>query len=50
MTIKFVETMDEVLQLALERPLPAPTLEPVPEVAPDFNAGVPPQQDSELTN
>ena len=47
MSIKFVEMMDEVLQLALEKPLPAPT--PVPEVPSEFSTGVQ-QQDSELTN
>ena len=47
MSVKFVDTMDEVLYLALERPLTAsPT--PVPEVAPDFDAGAP--QDNEFTN
>jgi len=33
LTVKFVETMDEVLQLALERPLPVAPVPPVPEVA-----------------
>ncbi|MGH9864257.1 MAG: endopeptidase La [Candidatus Acidiferrales bacterium] len=47
MSVKFVDTMDEVLYLALERPLTAsPT--PVPEVAPEFDAGAP--QDNEFTN
>ena len=46
MTIHFVEWMDEVLQVALERPLPMPA-HPV-EVEPDFGSDV--AQDSELTN
>jgi ATP-dependent Lon protease len=48
MSVKFVETMDEVLHLALERPLPAPGTTPVPDVAPRFGAEVP--QDLEVTN
>ncbi len=48
LSIKFVEMMDEVLQLALEKPLPASSPTPVPEVPSEFNTGV--QQDSELTN
>ncbi len=48
MSIKFVEMMDEVLQVALERPLPVTSLTPVPEVEPKFDADVP--QDNELTN
>ena len=48
MSIKFVEMMDEVLQVALERPLPVASLTPVPEVEPKFDADVP--QDNELTN
>jgi ATP-dependent Lon protease len=48
MTIKFIETMDEVLGLALERPLPPSAHPPVPEVAPKFGAEL--QQDQELTN
>jgi ATP-dependent Lon protease len=48
LTIKFVETMDEVLGLALERPLPSSAHPPVPEVAPKFGADL--QQDQELTN
>ncbi|HEV2617220.1 MAG TPA: endopeptidase La [Candidatus Acidoferrales bacterium] len=47
MSVKLVETMDEVLHLALERPLTASPA-PVPEVAPEFDAGAP--QDSEFTN
>ncbi len=48
LTIKFVETMDEVLGMALERPLPSTAHPPVPEVAPKFGADL--QQDQELTN
>jgi ATP-dependent Lon protease len=48
LTLKFVETMDEVLGLTLERPLPTSTHPPVPEVAPKFGADL--QQDQELTN
>ena len=48
MSVKFVETMDEVLHLALERPLPAPGTTPVADVAPKFGAEVP--QDLEVTN
>jgi ATP-dependent Lon protease len=47
MTIHFVESMDEVLQLALEKPLPIPA-HPVPEVEPKFGTDV--TQDNELTN
>ncbi|HEV2223812.1 MAG TPA: endopeptidase La [Candidatus Acidoferrales bacterium] len=47
MSVKFVDTMDEVLYLALERPLTASPA-PVPEVAPEFGAGAP--QDNEFTN
>jgi len=47
MTIHFVESMDEVLQFALENPLPAPGHPPV-EVDPKFGADV--AQDNELTN
>ncbi len=46
LTVKFVETMDEVLGLALERSLPAAT-GPV-EVAQEFSENL--QQDQELTN
>jgi ATP-dependent Lon protease len=45
LVIHFVETMDEVLALALERPLQALVLPTVPEVA-KFDA----EQDQELTN
>jgi ATP-dependent Lon protease len=48
MSIRFVETMDEVLNLALERPLPPPGPVAVGEVAPEVTAEVP--QDKELTN
>ncbi|MGB6524221.1 MAG: endopeptidase La [Candidatus Acidiferrales bacterium] len=48
LSVKLVDTMDEVLHLALERPLPAIGPAPVPEVAPEFDAGAP--QDSEFTN
>jgi ATP-dependent Lon protease len=47
MSIHFVESMDEVLQLALERPLPIPA-HPVTEVEPKFGTDV--TQDNELTN
>jgi ATP-dependent Lon protease len=47
MTIHFVESMDEVLQFALEKPLPVPGHPPV-EVDPKFGADV--AQDNELTN
>jgi len=47
MSVKFVETMDEVLALALERPLEASAVE-VPEVAQKFDASV--SQDSEFAN
>ena len=50
LSIKFVETMDEVLQVALERPLPTADLTVVPEVGAELGGGVQPQQDSELTN
>jgi ATP-dependent Lon protease len=46
LTVKFVETMDEVLGLALERSLPAAAA-PV-EVAQEFSENL--QQDQELTN
>jgi len=47
MTIKFVDTMDDVLALALDRALPA-SAEAVPEVAPAFEPTV--ASDQELTN
>jgi len=46
--IKFAETMDEVLQIALEGPLKPATLPPVPEVAPKFEVDA--EKDQELTN
>jgi len=48
MSIHFVESMDEVLQLALEHPLPVPGHSPVGGVEPKFGADV--AQDNELTN
>jgi len=48
MTIKLVETMDDVLALALERAKPAAAAAPVPEVAPAFDATV--SSDKELAN
>src|SRR6516165_4504571 len=48
MSIHFVESMDEVLQLALEQPLPIPGHPPVAGVEPKFGAEV--AQDNELTN
>jgi ATP-dependent Lon protease len=47
LSVKFVETMDEVLQLALERPLVVAALPAVPEVAAKFES---PEKDSKLTN
>jgi ATP-dependent Lon protease len=46
--IKFAEMMDEVLQYALEQPLPVTGHPPVPEVAPKFEADV--EKDQGLTN
>src|SRR5271167_2106096 len=48
MSIHFVESMDEVLQLALENPLPIPGHPPVAGVEPKFGTDV--SQDNELTN
>ncbi len=48
LSIHFVESMDEVLQVALESPLPIPVLPPVGEVEPKFGGDV--AQDNELTN
>jgi ATP-dependent Lon protease len=48
LTIKFVETMDEVLELALERPLPTAVVPPAPEVAAEFKPPV--EKDRGLTN
>jgi len=47
LSIHFVESMDEVLQVALERPLPVPAIPPV-GVEPKFGSDV--TQDNELTN
>ena len=47
MSVKFVDTMDEVLLLALERPLEASAI-PAPEVAPSSTPSAP--QDNEFTN
>lgn len=47
MSIQFVESMDEVLQIALEQPLPVSGHPPV-DVEPKFGADV--AQDTELTN
>ncbi len=47
-TIKFAEMMDEVLQVALERPIEAGAHEPVPQVAAKFTAEV--EEDKGLTN
>jgi ATP-dependent Lon protease len=48
MKIHFVEMMDEVLQIALERPLPVLAPADIPDVEPKFTAEV--GQDKELTN
>jgi ATP-dependent Lon protease len=48
MALHFVESMDEVLQYALEQPLPVPGHPPVAEVEPKFGGDV--AQDNELTN
>ena len=48
MTIKFAETMDDVLAVALDRTLPAAATAPVPEVAPAFESTV--GSDKELAN
>ncbi len=48
MKIHFVEMMDEVLELALERPLTATAVPPVPEVATKFEQ--PAAKDQSLTN
>jgi ATP-dependent Lon protease len=48
MSIQFVESMDEVLQFALEQPLPISGHPPVSGVEPKFGADV--AQDKELTN
>jgi ATP-dependent Lon protease len=48
MSIHFVESMDDVLQIALEHPLPIPGHPPVAGVEPEFGTDV--AQDNELTN
>ena len=48
MSIHFVDSMDEVLQVALEHPLPIPGRPPVAGVEPKFGADI--SQDNELTN
>ena len=48
MTIRFVESMDEVLEIALERPLTPATHDAVPEVAAKFETET--ESDQELTN
>jgi ATP-dependent Lon protease len=48
MTIKFAETMDDVLAVALDHSLPAAATAPVPEVAPAFESTV--VSDKELAN
>ena len=48
MSIHFVESMDDVLQIALEHPLPIPGHPPVAGVEPEFGADV--AQENELTN
>jgi ATP-dependent Lon protease len=48
MSIRFVEMMDEVLAIALERPLPRLPIDPVAEVETELSADV--TQDSKLTN
>ncbi|HTR48660.1 MAG TPA: endopeptidase La [Verrucomicrobiae bacterium] len=48
LSIHFVESMDQVLQLALEQPLPVPVHPPVAGVEPQFGTDV--AQDNELTN
>jgi ATP-dependent Lon protease len=48
LTIRFVESMDEVLEIALERPLTPATHDAVPEVAAKFETET--ESDQELTN
>jgi hypothetical protein len=48
MSVHLVESMDEVLQFALENPLPVAALPAVDGVDPKFGADV--TQDNELTN
>jgi ATP-dependent Lon protease len=48
LAIRFVENMDEVLAIALERPLASATHDAVPEVAAKFETET--ESDQELTN
>jgi len=48
LTLQFVESMDQVLDIALERPLTPAAHDAVPEVATKFEAE--PESDQELTN
>jgi len=48
LALRFVETMDDVLQLALEHPVQTAAPGPVPEVAADFHSEA--ESDQELTN
>ena len=48
LSVQFVDTMDDVLALALERPVTALALPAVPEVATKFEGGT--SDDQELTN
>jgi ATP-dependent Lon protease len=48
MTIRFVENMDEVLEIALERPLTPATHDAAPEVGAKFDTEA--ESDQELTN
>jgi len=48
LTLRFVESMDQVLEIALERPLTPATLDAVPEVAAKFETET--ESDQELTN
>jgi ATP-dependent Lon protease len=48
LSIKFVEVMDEVLNLALERPLPAAEVSPVVEVSSKYESSA--EKDQGLTN
>src|SRR5579864_1572151 len=48
LTLRFVENMDEVLEIALERPLTPATHDAVPEVAAKFESET--ESDQELTN
>jgi ATP-dependent Lon protease len=48
LTIKFVETMDEVLEIALERPVPTAGVTAAPDVAAEYKPPV--EKDRGLTN